>query len=141
MSALEAARRGPLFQHKVFEAGGSAAGLTLPFPLPPRPLHIAARNGLASVVQALLSRGATVLAVDEEGACSSRVPGVGVQRDVPGGRGLPGEALSRDRKDFRIPSVAELHVLSSRHRRNSLGEDIVSTLRSPGKALPGPAGV
>lgn len=37
-----------------------------PFPLP-RPLHIAARNGLASVVQALLSRGATVLAVDEEG--------------------------------------------------------------------------
>uniref|UniRef100_A0A452H5L6 Uncharacterized protein n=1 Tax=Gopherus agassizii TaxID=38772 RepID=A0A452H5L6_9SAUR len=31
------------------------------------PLHIAARNGLASVVQALLSRGATVLAVDEEG--------------------------------------------------------------------------
>ena len=33
----------------------------------PRPLHIAARNGLASVVQALLSRGATVLAVDEEG--------------------------------------------------------------------------
>uniref|UniRef100_A0A2D4F7Q9 Uncharacterized protein n=2 Tax=Micrurus corallinus TaxID=54390 RepID=A0A2D4F7Q9_MICCO len=30
------------------------------------PLHIAARNGLASVVQAL-SRGATVLAVDEEG--------------------------------------------------------------------------
>lgn len=32
-----------------------------------RPLHIAARNGLASVVQALLSRGATVLAVDEEG--------------------------------------------------------------------------
>ncbi|MEE6471420.1 hypothetical protein FKM82_009269 [Ascaphus truei] len=31
------------------------------------PLHIAARNGLASVVQALLTRGATVLAVDEEG--------------------------------------------------------------------------
>ncbi|NXD74128.1 ANR52 phosphatase, partial [Eolophus roseicapillus] len=31
------------------------------------PLHIAARNGLAAVVQALLSRGATVLAVDEEG--------------------------------------------------------------------------
>ncbi|CAH2224223.1 serine threonine- phosphatase 6 regulatory ankyrin repeat subunit C isoform X1 [Pelobates cultripes] len=30
------------------------------------PLHIAARNGLASVVQALLTRGATVLAVDEE---------------------------------------------------------------------------
>ncbi|OXB52625.1 UNVERIFIED_CONTAM: hypothetical protein H355_008142, partial [Colinus virginianus] len=30
------------------------------------PLHIAARNGLATVVQALLSRGATVLAVDEE---------------------------------------------------------------------------
>uniref|UniRef100_A0A803TST9 Ankyrin repeat domain 52 n=1 Tax=Anolis carolinensis TaxID=28377 RepID=A0A803TST9_ANOCA len=34
------------------------------------PLHIAARNGLASVVQALLSRGATVLAVDEEGVTS-----------------------------------------------------------------------
>lgn len=33
----------------------------------PRPLHLAARNGLATVVQALLSRGATVLAVDEEG--------------------------------------------------------------------------
>uniref|UniRef100_A0A667YYX8 Ankyrin repeat domain 52a n=1 Tax=Myripristis murdjan TaxID=586833 RepID=A0A667YYX8_9TELE len=32
-----------------------------------RPLHLAARNGLATVVQALLSRGATVLAVDEEG--------------------------------------------------------------------------
>lgn len=32
-----------------------------------RPLHIAARNGLATVVQALLNRGATVLAVDEEG--------------------------------------------------------------------------
>uniref|UniRef100_A0A8C9V945 Ankyrin repeat domain 52a n=1 Tax=Scleropages formosus TaxID=113540 RepID=A0A8C9V945_SCLFO len=31
------------------------------------PLHIAARNGLATVVQALLSRGATVLAVDQEG--------------------------------------------------------------------------
>uniref|UniRef100_A0A669F4U5 Ankyrin repeat domain 52a n=1 Tax=Oreochromis niloticus TaxID=8128 RepID=A0A669F4U5_ORENI len=31
------------------------------------PLHLAARNGLATVVQALLSRGATVLAVDEEG--------------------------------------------------------------------------
>ncbi|XP_030625731.1 serine/threonine-protein phosphatase 6 regulatory ankyrin repeat subunit C [Chanos chanos] len=40
------------------------------------PLHIAARNGLATVVQALLSRGATVLGVDEEGhtpalACAS----------------------------------------------------------------------
>ncbi|XP_026092313.1 serine/threonine-protein phosphatase 6 regulatory ankyrin repeat subunit C-like [Carassius auratus] len=40
------------------------------------PLHIAARNGLATVVQALLNRGATVLAVDEEGhtpalACAS----------------------------------------------------------------------
>uniref|UniRef100_A0A8B9RJM5 Ankyrin repeat domain 52 n=1 Tax=Astyanax mexicanus TaxID=7994 RepID=A0A8B9RJM5_ASTMX len=31
------------------------------------PLHIAARNGLATVVEVLLSRGATVLAVDEEG--------------------------------------------------------------------------
>lgn len=37
------------------------------FLLSTRPLHIAARNGLATVVQALLSRGATVLAVDEEG--------------------------------------------------------------------------
>lgn len=51
----------------------------LPFCLPAllRPLHIAARNGLASVVQALLSRGATVLAVDEEGAYSSHLGGVG----------------------------------------------------------------
>ena len=50
----------------------------------PRPLHIAARNGLASVVQALLSRGATVLAVDEEGGWGlepSALPGFGV-RDV-----------------------------------------------------------
>lgn len=31
------------------------------------PLHLAARNGLATVVEVLLSRGATVLAVDEEG--------------------------------------------------------------------------
>uniref|UniRef100_A0A8C8IR10 Ankyrin repeat domain 52 n=1 Tax=Oncorhynchus tshawytscha TaxID=74940 RepID=A0A8C8IR10_ONCTS len=31
------------------------------------PLHIAARNGLATVVQVLLSRGAAVMAVDEEG--------------------------------------------------------------------------
>ncbi|XP_072105570.1 serine/threonine-protein phosphatase 6 regulatory ankyrin repeat subunit C-like [Mobula birostris] len=31
------------------------------------PLHIAARNGMSSVVQALLNRGATVLAVDGEG--------------------------------------------------------------------------
>ncbi|MGH0178935.1 UNVERIFIED_CONTAM: hypothetical protein FKN15_077973 [Acipenser sinensis] len=35
------------------------------------PLHIAARNGLATVVQVLLSQGATVLAVDEEAlACA-----------------------------------------------------------------------
>ena len=52
--------------------GGKAVCHPLDFTLPfssflPRPLHIAARNGLASVVQALLSRGATVLAVDEEG--------------------------------------------------------------------------
>lgn len=40
----------------------------------PRPLHIAARNGLASVVQALLSRGATVLAVDEEGGWGLESP-------------------------------------------------------------------
>lgn len=32
-----------------------------------RPLHIAARKGLATVVQVLLSRGAAVMAVDEEG--------------------------------------------------------------------------
>uniref|UniRef100_A0A452SSU2 Ankyrin repeat domain 52 n=1 Tax=Ursus americanus TaxID=9643 RepID=A0A452SSU2_URSAM len=38
------------------------------------PLHIAARNGLASVVQALLSRGATVLAVDEEGGWGPELP-------------------------------------------------------------------
>lgn len=31
------------------------------------PLHIAARKGLATVVQVLLSRGAAVMAVDEEG--------------------------------------------------------------------------
>jgi hypothetical protein len=50
--------------------GQLAPALDFTIPLPsflPRPLHIAARNGLASVVQALLSRGATVLAVDEEG--------------------------------------------------------------------------
>lgn len=32
-----------------------------------RPLHVAARKGLATVVQVLLSRGAAVMAVDEEG--------------------------------------------------------------------------
>lgn len=32
-----------------------------------RPLHIAARNGLATVVEVLLTRGAAVLAVDEDG--------------------------------------------------------------------------
>ncbi|XP_073681635.1 serine/threonine-protein phosphatase 6 regulatory ankyrin repeat subunit C-like [Garra rufa] len=31
------------------------------------PLHIAARNGLATVVEVLLTRGATVLAIDEDG--------------------------------------------------------------------------
>lgn len=40
-----------------------------------RPLHLAARNGLATVVQALLSRGATVLAVDEEGESFSCLVG------------------------------------------------------------------
>lgn len=51
------------------------AGLSnvFPFSVACRPLHIAARNGLASVVQALLSRGATVLAVDEEGAYASQL--------------------------------------------------------------------
>lgn len=34
---------------------------------PRRPLHIAARKGLATVVQVLLSRGAAVMAVDEDG--------------------------------------------------------------------------
>lgn len=32
-----------------------------------RPLHIAARNGLATVVEVLLTRGATVLAIDQDG--------------------------------------------------------------------------
>lgn len=68
-----------------------------------------------------------MLAVDEEGSCSLRVPG-GFQRDVPGGRGLPGEVLSWDQKGFCIPSMAEQHVLSSWHHKNSLGEDIISTL-------------
>lgn len=53
---------------------GPSVHLTSPSP-PHRPLHIAARNGLATVVQALLSRGATVLAVDEEGTCCSRAAG------------------------------------------------------------------
>uniref|UniRef100_A0A452H643 Uncharacterized protein n=1 Tax=Gopherus agassizii TaxID=38772 RepID=A0A452H643_9SAUR len=54
------------------------------------PLHIAARNGLASVVQALLSRGATVLAVDEEGAYASEShPGLGL-RSQQGCCRLPG---------------------------------------------------
>lgn len=48
--------------------------LTAPSSFLPRPLHIAARNGLASVVQALLSRGATVLAVDEEGEWGPEPP-------------------------------------------------------------------
>lgn len=34
---------------------------------PPRPLHVAARNGLTMVVQELLGKGASVLAVDENG--------------------------------------------------------------------------
>nr|XP_023673457.1 serine/threonine-protein phosphatase 6 regulatory ankyrin repeat subunit A-like [Paramormyrops kingsleyae] len=34
---------------------------------PPRPLHVAARNGLTVVVQELLGKGASVLAVDENG--------------------------------------------------------------------------
>lgn len=45
----------------------SASCLSQSPSLSSRPLHLAARNGLATVVQALLSRGATVLAVDEEG--------------------------------------------------------------------------
>lgn len=32
-----------------------------------RPLHVAARNGLTVVVQELLGKGASVLAVDENG--------------------------------------------------------------------------
>lgn len=42
----------------------SLADLTY-FPL--RPLHVAARNGLTVVVQELLAKGASVLAVDENG--------------------------------------------------------------------------
>lgn len=34
-----------------------------------RPLHVAARNGLIVVVQELLAKGASVLAVDENGNC------------------------------------------------------------------------
>lgn len=34
---------------------------------PHRPLHVAARNGLTMVVQELLGKGASVLAVDENG--------------------------------------------------------------------------
>lgn len=34
---------------------------------PLRPLHVAARNGLTVVVQELLAKGASVLAVDENG--------------------------------------------------------------------------
>lgn len=34
-----------------------------------RPLHVAARNGLTVVVQELLAKGASVLAVDENGKC------------------------------------------------------------------------
>uniref|UniRef100_A0A452SSU8 Ankyrin repeat domain 52 n=1 Tax=Ursus americanus TaxID=9643 RepID=A0A452SSU8_URSAM len=49
-------------------------GLLVPVSFLSRPLHIAARNGLASVVQALLSRGATVLAVDEEGGWGPELP-------------------------------------------------------------------
>ncbi|KAG7250349.1 hypothetical protein CRUP_021263 [Coryphaenoides rupestris] len=41
---------------------------TLPFILPAvRPLHVAAKNGLTVVVQELLAKGASVLAVDENG--------------------------------------------------------------------------
>lgn len=50
-----------------------------------RPLHIAARNGLASVVQALLSRGATVLAVDEEGMHHSHLEAQGKSSFSMGG--------------------------------------------------------
>ncbi len=32
-----------------------------------RPLHVAARNGLATVVEVLLTQGATVLAIDQDG--------------------------------------------------------------------------
>lgn len=36
-----------------------------------RPLHVAARNGLTVVVQELLAKGASVLAVDENGKIQS----------------------------------------------------------------------
>ncbi|XP_039581699.1 serine/threonine-protein phosphatase 6 regulatory ankyrin repeat subunit C-like, partial [Passer montanus] len=59
------------------------------------PLHIAARNGLASVVQALLSRGATVLAVDEEGACAPGPWGTAESWGAPRAR----EGLSHSHPD------------------------------------------
>lgn len=75
----------------------------------PRPLHIAARNGLAAVVQALLSRGATVLAVDEEGACPPWAAG---SREVSRGAGAARRGARLARGGFPIPSAAELHVPS-----------------------------
>lgn len=39
-----------------------------------RPLHVAARNGLTMVVQELLGKGASVLAVDENGKFSLFFP-------------------------------------------------------------------
>lgn len=96
----------------------------------PRPLHIAARNGLAAVVQALLSRGATVLAVDEEGACPPWAAG---SREVSRGVGAARRGTRLARGGFPIPSAAELHV-------PSLGEE-AGVPSSPGKVFPCPTGV
>lgn len=96
-SSPRSCSRGPVVLAEGALGAAGSAGWRADAPSAPRPLHIAARNGLASVVQALLSRGATVLAVDEEGACSSRVPGA---------QGLPGEALSRGWRGFPVPVLA-----------------------------------
>lgn len=95
--ALEPARgfrallQGPSRWMDVGVFGVGFSGIDPAFPPPfGRPLHIAARNGLASVVQALLSRGATVLAVDEEGGCPwGGIPGISA---FPGSARSPGDA-------------------------------------------------
>lgn len=46
-------------------------GLSVTLPSTCRPLHVAAKNGLTVVVQELLGKGASVLAVDENGQLSS----------------------------------------------------------------------
>ncbi|XP_017586940.1 PREDICTED: serine/threonine-protein phosphatase 6 regulatory ankyrin repeat subunit C-like [Corvus brachyrhynchos] len=66
------------------------------------PLHIAARNGLASVVQAVPSRGATVLAVDEEGACPWGHPG---RFSIPGKVPRAWEMLSQQQDSLVLPAA------------------------------------